>query len=108
MASQEPVRQKSPTARQFTRDAGAIDSPAPPAELDGVISIVQHALEGAERCRKYLGFARREGERELAEFFEGSLEEHELRAERGKRLLSFYLDELEDEGDDGLAGDEER
>jgi hypothetical protein len=79
-------------------------------EVHGVVSVVYHALRGAETCAGYVRDAQAAGEEELVRFFEEVQEEHLTLANRGKRLLGAYLYEshdglLEDEDDDDRAGE---
>ena len=56
-----------------------------------LVSILYHALEGAETYGKYIMDAESEGDRELAEFFQQVKEEEYRRAELCKQHLSRYL-----------------
>jgi hypothetical protein len=70
-------------------------------ELYGVVSVLYHALQGAETYSKYISDARNAGDSELAQFFESCRSEEEQRAVRAKSLLAERLEgEGEDEGDD--------
>ncbi len=68
----------------------------------GVVSVLYHALQGAETYRQYIKDAQRGGDDELVQFFEECREEEQARAERAKSLL---LERLEDE--EGGADEEE-
>jgi hypothetical protein len=56
-----------------------------------LISVVYHALQGAETTALYIGDAEQEGNQELAQFFREAKEEYESRAERAKQLLTTHL-----------------
>ena len=56
-----------------------------------LISVVYHALQGAETTALYIGDAEQEGNQELTQFFREAKEEYERRAERAKQLLTAHL-----------------
>ena len=56
-----------------------------------LISILYHALEGAETYNKYIQDAESDGDRELAQFFQQVKDEELERAERCKEHLTRYL-----------------
>jgi hypothetical protein len=56
-----------------------------------LISVVYHALQGAETTALYISDAEQEGNQELAQFFREAKEEYESRAERAKQLLTAHL-----------------
>jgi len=71
----------------------------------GLISVIYHALQGAERCAQYADDARRAKNSKLIEFFEECQVEQNERALRGRQLLSKTLqdsetDELADDDDE--------
>lgn len=78
--------------------------------LYGVVSVLYHALQGAQTYQTYCEDARRAEDGELEEFFEKCRAGEQERAEEAKLLL---LDRLEDEVEDeeeasnGQAGDED-
>jgi hypothetical protein len=64
-----------------------------------LISVLYHALQGAETIGKYLGDV--QGDEELMEFFEETRAEYVARAQQAKELLASRLsDEEEDEEDE--------
>jgi hypothetical protein len=71
-----------------------------------LISVLYHALQGAQTYSQYIRDARAAGDEELVEFFSEVREEEQDRAERAKELLSARLggedfdDEDEDDEDD--------
>jgi hypothetical protein len=69
-------------------------------EFYGLVSVLYHALQGAETYAVYVEDARKAGDRELAEFFEECQDEESDRAERAKELLAARIDALADESDD--------
>lgn len=62
-----------------------------------VISVLYHALQGAETCGRYLRDAEQAGDEELAEFFEETRAEYVERAAQAKQLLATRLEEEEEE-----------
>jgi hypothetical protein len=70
-------------------------------EIYGVVSVIYHALQGAETYERYVEDARRAGDGELAHFFEKCHTEEIERARQAKLLLLDRLEdeELDDEGD---------
>ena len=70
-----------------------------------LISVLYHALQGAQTYSQYIRDARAAGDEELVEFFSEVREEEQDRAERAKELLSARLggedfDEEDDEEDE--------
>ncbi|MDX2052831.1 MAG: hypothetical protein SFV15_10595 [Polyangiaceae bacterium] len=69
----------------------------------GLISILYHALQGADTYAEYVEDAEESGDEELITFFEACRDEEQERAEQAKSLLATRL-----RGDmDGLAQEEE-
>lgn len=60
-------------------------------ETYDVVSILYHALQGAETYQQYLRDAEQRGDQELAQFFRDVQEEEKRRAERAKQLLAKRL-----------------
>jgi hypothetical protein len=56
-----------------------------------LVSIIYHALQGAETYGMYVGDAEEVGDAELAKFFEEVQEEERRRANRAKQLLAARL-----------------
>jgi hypothetical protein len=77
-------------------------------EIYGVVSVIYHALQGAETYQRYIDDARKAGDGELQQFFETCRKEEVERAKRAKSILLERLEdeELEDE-DEGDADEEE-
>jgi hypothetical protein len=99
MHAQEIPGQRMP--RRAGRTVGLLGTPSKtPYQRDqvhGVISVVYHALRGAETCAEYVRDAEAAGEEELVRFFEEVQDEHLTLANRAKRLLGAYLHESDDE-----------
>jgi rubrerythrin len=53
-----------------------------------LISILYHALQGAETYNQYIADAEQEGDKELAQFFRDVQEQEKQRAEQAKKLLA--------------------
>jgi hypothetical protein len=80
----------------------------------GLISVVYHALQGAETCAQYVEDARRSRNAALEAFFEEARVAQNDLAFKGKHLLAAQLeaaledDELDDDAFDGdMDADEE-
>ena len=56
-----------------------------------LLSIIYHALQGAETYEKYINDAEQSGDTELAQFFREVRDVNTQRAERGKQLLATRL-----------------
>jgi len=76
-------------------------------EVYGVVSVLYHALQGAETYSKYIDDARRAGDDELIEFFEECREEETDRALRAKRILASRLEEFAEEEDEDMDEEDE-
>jgi hypothetical protein len=117
MATQQSTAGKGRPPRERP-DHGPASSSAPAGperdEVYGLISVLYHALQGAETYARYGDDARRAGDDELVEFFEECQDEEVDRAERAKELLATRLDAYgeeeaddDDEDEDELEGDDE-
>jgi hypothetical protein len=93
---------RRPGAGTGTRRSGAT-----PERDDtyGLISVIYHALQGAETCAKYEEDARRAKNPELIAFFEECQVEQNERALRGRQLLAAYLEGM-DEDEETLEDDD--
>jgi hypothetical protein len=78
-------------------------------EIYGVVSVIYHALQGAETYERYVADARNAGDGELEQFFETCRTEELDRAKRAKAILLERLEdeELEDEGDESSDDDDD-
>ena len=56
-----------------------------------LVSILYHALQGAETYREYVRDAERDGDQELAQFCREVQQEERRRAERAQQLLAQRL-----------------
>ncbi len=56
-----------------------------------LVSVVYHALQGAETTALYIADAEQEGNQELATFLRETKEEYQRRADRAKQLLATHL-----------------
>ena len=56
-----------------------------------LLSVVYHALQGAETYEQYINDAEKQGDTELAQFFRDVRTENTTRADRGKQLLATRL-----------------
>ncbi len=56
-----------------------------------LLSIIYHALQGAETYEQYIQDAEQQKDQELAQFFRDVRDENTKRADRGKQLLATRL-----------------
>ena len=56
-----------------------------------LVSIIYHALQGAETTALYIADAKQEGNQELEQFFSEAKDEYQKRADRAKQLLTTHL-----------------
>jgi hypothetical protein len=68
------------TGRTGTRD-----------ETYDLVSILYHALQGAETYNQYISDAEQSGDKDLAQFFRDTKAENRARAARAKQLLAQRL-----------------
>jgi hypothetical protein len=57
-----------------------------------LVSVLYHALQGAETDDRYIADAQERGDRELADFFRDVQDKDRAIAERAKRLLAQRLE----------------
>jgi hypothetical protein len=69
------------------------------------VSVLYHALQGAETYERYIDDAEQAGDDELVRFFEECRDQETDRAARAKRLLVERIDEAL--GDDDDQGEQE-
>ena len=62
-----------------------------PDEIYDIVSVLYHALQGAETHQQYIRDAEQRGDQELAQYFREVQEEEIRRAHRGKELLARRL-----------------
>jgi hypothetical protein len=97
------------SGRKATAGGRASEATSTTGESDdtyGLISVIYHALQGAETCGKYIEDARRAGNQELLDFFEEAREEQNRRALLGRRLLAAELEDVEGEVDEMLEDED--
>ncbi|HYP02415.1 MAG TPA: hypothetical protein VER76_19650 [Pyrinomonadaceae bacterium] len=63
-----------------------------------LLSIIYHALQGAETYEMYINDAEQNGDTELAQYFRDVRDQNVKRAERGKQLLKTRLGEEQAQG----------
>jgi hypothetical protein len=78
-----------------------------PNEHYALISVLYHALQGAETCAQYIRDAQTAKDEELVQFFSEVQEDEEDRAERAKELLVARLAGEADVQDDEEEGEDE-
>jgi hypothetical protein len=100
-------------AQGAKKASGAAAAAAPDAETGerdenyNLISVLYHALQGAETYSQYMRDAQRAGDDELVEFFSEVREEEQERAERARELLAARLAGEADYEDEDEEEDEE-
>jgi hypothetical protein len=102
-ARKPPASQPAARAKRETQTGTADKSYA-------LISVLYHALQGAETLNQYIEDARRADDEDLASFFEETREAYAERATEAKELLAERLstsDAREDQEDDEYEEDEE-
>jgi len=74
----------------------------------GLVSVLYHALQGAQACEQYINDAEQAGDDELVSFFTECREAQTQRASRAKQLLVDRTDEKDDDsGDEGSDSEDE-
>ncbi len=66
-----------------------------------LISVIYHALQGAETTALYIADAEQEGNQELASFFREAKDQYQDRADRAKQLLTTHLGSQQGRGASG-------
>ncbi|HKG14732.1 MAG TPA: hypothetical protein VKB12_15505 [Pyrinomonadaceae bacterium] len=69
-----------------------------------LVSVIYHALQGAETTALYIADARQEGNNELEQFFTQAKDEYQSRADRAKQLLTTHLGSSQGKGAAGGGG----
>ena len=62
-----------------------------------LISVIYHALQGAETYEQYIEDVEQQGDNDLAQFFRDARDESMARADRGKQLLAMRLNRGEEQ-----------
>lgn len=83
---------------QRSGSRGAASQTGERDENYNLISVLYHALQGAETISQYESDA--QGDEELAQFFEQTRESYVLVAQQAKQLLASRMDVDEDDGED--------
>jgi hypothetical protein len=63
-----------------------------------LVSVIYHALQGAETTALYIADAKQQGNRELEQFFTEAKEDYQNRADRAKQLLTTHLGSTQGKG----------
>jgi hypothetical protein len=66
-----------------------------------LVSVIYHALQGAETTALYIADAEQEGNQELATFFREAKDEYQRRGDRAKQLLASHLGNQQGRGATG-------
>jgi hypothetical protein len=84
-----PQSSSNPTEASFSGSQRTVTNTLDP-HYD-LVSILYHALEGAQTCAQYVADANRIGDQELAQFFTQAQQNQVACAEKAKQLLSRRL-----------------
>jgi hypothetical protein len=104
------------TDTQRRRSTGAQPSNAAPLPTQGetedhvygLVSVLYHALQGAETYERYIEDAEQAGDDELVRFFEECRNQESARASSAKRLLIDRIDDSVEDEDDSEDADEDQ
>jgi hypothetical protein len=66
-----------------------------------LVSVIYHALQGAETTALYIADAEQEGNQELVQFFSEAKDEYQRRGDRAKQLLTAHLGSEQGRGASG-------
>ncbi len=69
-----------------------------------LVSVIYHALQGAETTALYIADAEQEGNQELVQFFTTAKDEYQARADQAKQLLTTHLAGSQGRGAAGGGG----
>ncbi|HEY0174189.1 MAG TPA: hypothetical protein VGB98_24445 [Pyrinomonadaceae bacterium] len=69
-----------------------------------LVSVIYHALQGAETTALYIADAEQEGNQELVAFFTEAKDEYQRRGDRAKQLLATHLGSQQGRGASGGGG----
>src|SRR5437660_3538374 len=109
MATQQSNAQ-SGSSKNVKQATGGKDEIMPARdEVYGLVSVMYHALQGAETYAQYVRDAERASDDELVDFFRECGAEDTSRAERAKELLATRIvdDEVSDEDEEDEEEDAE-
>ena len=104
--SKSAKNDKNKSSRSSARASGAQSATGERDENYNLVSVLYHALQGAETLTQYKEDAGEQGDQELADFFEEARGSYVEVAQQAKALLADRLDqegsgdEDEDEEDD--------
>jgi hypothetical protein len=97
----QPSRQAAKRTPQPATDAAETED-----QVYGLVSVLYHALQGAQACEQYIDDAERAGDDELVKFFEECRDRQNQLARRSKQMLVDRVD-VEDEDEDDEDEDDE-
>jgi hypothetical protein len=105
-ASAKRSAQASGRSASSSRRASEASATSERDDTYGLISVIYHALQGAETCGKYIEDARQAGNQELVDFFEQARDEQNRRALLGRRLLAVELEDVEQDVEEMLESED--
>lgn len=97
----QPARKSAQSVPQSATDAAETED-----QVYGLVSVLYHALQGAQACEQYIDDAERSGDDELVKFFEECRDQQNDLARRSKQMLVDRVD-VEDEEEEGDEDEEE-
>jgi len=89
------------------RKAEAREERIEPDENYDLISVLYHALQGAESCERYISDAEDAADQELAEFLTETRDEQIRRAARARTLLAERIYDAQEVGEEEEEEEEE-
>lgn len=92
-------RQSLSRPKATPRPATSPDFAETEDQVFGLVSVLYHALQGAQACEQYTNDAEQAGDEELVKFFEECRAAQNERAQRAKQLLVERTDEGADENE---------
>lgn len=94
--------------RQQAVSEPALKAATPTADhVYGLVSVLYHALQGAQTYGQYIQDAQRADDEELVKFFERCRDEETVRAGRAKQLLVDRTELEEDDEDDEVDSEDD-
>ena len=97
-------RKSEAALKKMPQPATKVDAAETEDSVYGLVSVLYHALQGAQACDKYINDAESAGDSELVTFFTECREAQTERASRAKQLL---VERTEDESGDESDGDDD-
>src|SRR6478735_5115998 len=97
-------------ASKTAAPAQPVPEPKPTETADheyALVSVLYHALQGAQACQQYVQDAEKAGDAELVSFFQDCVQEQQDRAKRAKQFVVSRVDVGDEEDEDDDDDDDE-